>query len=241
MRGRCNLAEPIQTQKGYSRFQALRLSVLPSFGRALHAIWGPLAFPLFILALIMTASAFERIGIVEFGPISEYVTRYIRKFEMMSLSWLDLHFPFRLNVLMLEFASLYLSIGNAIVRSEKGELMSEYSFSLKERAGYFLEGIKKARLDTWLPVFPRWLRGIIVRIIWPAVALHRLYTPYIIEGPGPDDDLISSAVPSDEITEFTSMVAEAGKLDQQIIHDQRQIIFWQIAFGAGLAFLLSLG
>ena len=189
----------------------------------------------------MAASAYERLGLIELGELSQHIVGPIRDLLALLIGWVGAVFKLEISVIFIELGGMYLSIGNAMVRSEQSELMSEYSFERQEGVDQFLEGLKTARVDTWLPAMPGWLRGLFIRAFWPVIAAHRLHTPYVIEGPGPGDDFISSAVPANDLASFTAMVEEAGKLEQQKFYDHRQVIAWQIIFGFGLAFLLSIG
>jgi len=225
---------------GYSVRKVLARSIAPSFRRALAAIWGVLAFPLFILATIMALSALDRFGILDLGPLTEQMIGRARQMLDWLINWLNLTINLNIPAIVFEIASIYFSIGNAVARSEKNELMGAYSFDRKQGFAEIYEGLKKARVDTWLPAIPGWLRGMFVRAGWPIIAAHRLHTPYIIEGPGPGDEDISSAVPSDDLASFTAMVDDAGKLDEQTFYDHRQVIAWQLIFGFGVAVLISL-
>lgn len=188
----------------------------------------------------MAVSAFERFGLLELGPFAEHVIDRVRQILDVIIQWLGVTFKLNVPAIVFEIASVYFSIGNAVVRSENRELMGVYTFEKKQGFKEFFEGLKKMRVDTWLPAMPRWLRGMFIRAAWPVIAVHRVYTPYIVEGAGPNDEEISSAVPSNDLVSFTAMVDDAGKLEQQTFYDHRQVIGWQLIFGFGLALLMSL-
>jgi len=133
---------------------------------------------------------------------------------------------------MIDVALVYLSVGNTVARSEKKELLSVYGVG-SERWALLGEFFTRGRIDSLAYALPRLLRGGFIRLFWPLIALYRLGTPFIVEGPGPDGSPISSAVPRKELTEFAAMVTSAhGTWKGQTVKDFRQVVFWHFALVA---------
>jgi hypothetical protein len=128
---------------------------------------------------------------------------------------------------------MYLSVGNTMAKAEKNDLVSVDNDDSNHWA-LFKEWITRGRVDSLLLSLPKITRDGFVRLFWPLMVLYRLKTPFVVSGPGPSGDTISSSVPRRELADFAKMVTEAhGTWKGQSIQDFRQIFVWHVVLVLG--------
>lgn len=139
----------------------------------------------------------------------------------------------RFPVLLVDASILYLSVGNTMARAEKGDLV-DVDNDDSDHWELFKEWLTRGRVDSLLLSLPKISRDGFVRLFWPVMMLYRLKTPFVVTGPGPTGDAISSSVPRRELADFAQMVTEAhGSWKDQSIQDFRQIFLWHVILVAG--------
>jgi hypothetical protein len=92
-------------------------------------------------------------------------------------------------------------------------------------------------VDSLVLSIPKSVRGAFVRLAWPLMALYRLKTPFVVDGPGPSGDIISSSVPRKELKDFAAMVTAAGSWKGQKVYDFRQIVMWHFLIVAAAGYV----
>jgi len=216
----------------------VRLGALwPSMRRSAAAIFSLFALPLFLLSTISLAKLLNDASLIELSARlraaveaqTDIVDDLLSAFG--ALGW-------ALPRWVLDLAPIYLSLGATSARAERDALIST-EIDPGERPRLLTDGLRKARIDYLLFAVPNALRGHAVRLLWPAVLAHRLRQPYLVEGPGPTGDDIVSTVPARELGDFVKMVSETIPWRTQTMYDQRQIIGWQVAYGAAALQLMN--
>ncbi len=216
---------------------ALRRSLLPSLRRAFGSNLSAFSLPLLALAAISAAKLLQWLGLID--PVG--LLRTLMAWQSAGVEWLVQRvalFGITIPRWLVDAALFYVFVGNAITRSEQNELMA-VELEPGERLDRLREGFVKLRAEFVIYAIPALVRGIVIRAFWPLVALHRLSTPWVVEGPGPDGEEISSAVRRAEIADFEQMVRDAGVWNEQTVFDHRQVIVWQILIGVCAAVALQ--
>jgi len=207
----------------------------PSLRRAIRSTLTVVALPLLLLSVISLSKLLSQAGWVDLvGPLHVLVglqDRWLTE-GLDRVATLGVAIP----VWAIDVLFIYLFPGAAIVHSERQELLA-IAIDRGHRLEVFVGGIKSRRLDGIFMGIPILIRPWILRLIWPLVVIHRLGTPYIVEGPGPGGDEISSAVPADEIRDFIDMANEGTGGLPQTVFDQRQVILWALIISLGMATL----
>lgn len=223
-----------------------RQTLWPSFTRAIRSTMTVVALPLLILSVISLSKLLSQAGWLELiGPLQSLVgvqDRWLAS-GVERVATLGVQVP----VWVIDCLFIYLFPGAAIVHSERQELLA-IAIDRGHRLAVFLEGLRTPRLDSVFMGIPRSIRPWVLRLVWPLVLIHRLGTPFIVEGPGPSGDAISSAVPAGEIHDFIEMANEGTGGLPQTVFDQRQVIVWALiisvataALSGGLSAMLALG
>jgi hypothetical protein len=215
---------------------ALFLGTLwPSFSRTIAALFSALGLPLFLLAAVSAAKYF---GAADLIVVKGLAARLLEEQEsvLRSLASLAAQHGVWLPAFLVEAAMAYASVGNTVLRAEKDDLVAVENDS-SERMSLLKEAFGRGRVDSLLLAIPKDLRGVFVRIAWPLMALYRLKTPFVVDGPGPSGDTISSSVPRKELKDFAAMVTAAGSWKGQEVYDFRQILAWHFLIVAGTGFV----
>lgn len=211
-------------------------SLWPSFRRTLRAVFSALGLPVFLLAAISAAKYFSLWGAIDLGGIALRLVEW-QQYGLERLAELAGRFGLDLPPALLDGALIYLSVGNTVARAEKDDLVSVDN-ARSERGALVMEFFTRGRIDSLLLGMPRLLRDPFVRIFWPLMALYRLRTPFVVDGPGPDGDEISSSLRRGELEDFAAMVtASRGTWKGQSVHDFRQILAWHFLFVAAGGYL----
>jgi len=209
----------------------------PSFVRAIRSTVTVVALPLLLLSVISLGKLLSQGGWIELaGPLQSVISLQDR--------WLVLgldrvaELGIRLPSWLIDVFVIYLFPGAAIVHSERQELLA-IEIDPGHRLETLLEGLTTPRLDSLFMGIPVLIRPWVLRIAWPLVLVHRLGTPYIVEGPGPGGDEISSSVPANEIVEFIDMANEGTGGLSQTVFDQRQVMVWALVISVATAALFG--
>jgi hypothetical protein len=212
-------------------------TLVPSFLRAVRSTLTVVALPLLLLSVISLCKLVSQAGWVELvGPLQALVNLQERWLVLGLDRVADL--GLRLPPWVVDVFVVYLFPGAAIVHSERHELLA-IEIDPGHRLATLREGLTTPRLDSLFMGIPMPIRPWFLRVVWPLVLVHRLRTPYIVEGPGPGGDEISSSVPSGEIAEFIDMANEGTGGLPQTVFDQRQVIVWALVISAATAALFG--
>lgn len=212
-------------------------SLKPSLMRAFSSVLSAFSMPLLLLAAISAAKMLTALGLMQpqgwFLTVIDWQTRVV-DYVSGALATIKLVIPHYI----FDFALFYIFVGNAFARAEKDELLAVELDEGTSRET-FREAIKAKRVELFFYSIPPLIRGLAVRILWPIAGFYRLGTPWVVDGPGPSGDDISSSVPRREILEFAKMVAEAGTWHAQTVYDHRQVLLFQIGIGIGSSVALQ--
>lgn len=211
-------------------------TIWPSFSRTIAALFSALGLPLFLLASISAAKYFGAADLVVVKGLAarllEEQESILRSFSGFAAQY-GLHLPPR----FVEAVTAYVSIGNTVLRAEKDDLVAVDTDDGPSRWAHLKEAFGKARVDSFVLAVPKGVRGAFVRLAWPLMALYRLKTPFVVDGPGPSGDIISSSVPRKELKDFAAMVAESGSWKGQKVYDFRQIVTWHFLIVAAAGYV----
>lgn len=220
-----------------SHLHLIASTIWPSFKRVLSAIFSIIGFPLFLLAIIGASKALDELGLLNLGETGRRLLAVYESAQdllLQQVSSIGLEIP----ALVFSGLVIYLSTGNTIAKSERREILA-VQLDRSEWRSSFKQAFQKFRIDSAFYLLPRILRGVVMRILWPLVALHRLSTPFVIEGPGPSGDWISSSVRRRDLDDFARMVSASGVWTEQIVYDQRQILIWHVLLVAGGSWMVK--
>lgn len=224
--------EDFQVTRPYpSRLQLLGQTLWPSFRRVLAAIFSIIGLPLFLLAVLGSSKMLADLGVLDVGETAGRLLAIydsVQDWLFQQISEMGVTIP----VLILNALVVYISIGNTVARSERGEILA-VQLERSEWKASFMDAFRRGRIASMFYIVPRFLRGIFVRVLWPLIGLYRLGTPFVVEGPGPSGDEISSSVPRTAIQDFAQMVTDSGGWDAQVVYDQRQILIWHVTLVSG--------
>ena len=219
-----------------SRSSLLRQSLWPSARRALGSAFSVFTWPLFLIALISFAKLMAAAEVIEVTS----ALRVIVDYQTMAIDWLSafvkLHLGLTVPTVMFDALLIYLFVGSAIEHAERDEILA-VRLDHDERGRVLGEAVREMRPEYLFYRVPPILRGLAVRLFWPLVVIYRLMTPFVVEGPGPSGDEISTSVPRSQLPEFAEMVSESGDWTAQTLFDHRQVIVWQFILGFGGAWL----
>jgi len=223
---------PVSTAKPPSRLRLIAGSIWPSLATALSAIFSLFGFPVFLLAMIGAAKYLQLFNLIELKgwalAIIETQADVLDDIAEAAAAY-GLKFP----ALLADLAVMYLSVGNTMAKAEKDDLLSVDNDD-SDHWALFKEWITRGRVDSLLLSLPKITRDGFVRLVWPLMVLYRLKTPFVVSGPGPSGDTISSSVPRRELADFARMVTEAhGTWKGQSIQDFRQIFVWHVVLVLG--------
>lgn len=202
-------------------------SLWPSLRRTLAALFSFMGLPIFVLAVLGTLKLLDQYALIDLTGYSAYLVNLYSMVSQDGLEYIALYGP-NLPPYVLDFVLIYLSFGNPIARSERNEILAT-SLDKEERRAVLAAGLKLSNIGMLFMLIPTWMRNPFLRVFWPLVVLYRLANPFVVEGPGPSGDDISSTVPRTELLSFANMVAEAGQWENQTLYDQRLIVVWHSA------------
>jgi hypothetical protein len=223
---------PIRTSKPPSRLRLLAGSIWPSLATALSAIFSLFGLPVFLLAMVGAAKYLQLFDLIELKgwalSIVETQADVLEEIAEAAAAY-GIKFP----AILADAAIMYLSVGNTMARAEKNDLVSVDNDDSNHWA-LFKEWLTRGRVDSLLLSLPKITRDGFVRICWPLMMLYRLKTPFVVSGPGPSGDTISSSVPRRELVAFAHMVTEAHQTWKgQSVQDFRQIFVWHVVLVLG--------
>ena len=217
-----------------SRTTLLLGTLWPSFSRTLSALLSTLGLPLAILAALSAAKYFVAADLIAVTGLAakvlegqQSILERISEFAAQH----GLHLP----TALVDAAVFYLSIGSTVLRAERDDLISVDNEG-SDRAALLREAIGRGRIDSLVLALPLRFRALFVRAAWPLMAVYRLHTPFVVEGPGPSGDAISSSVPRRELESFARMVTGANGWAGQTVYDFRQIVAWHFFIVAAAGF-----
>ncbi len=199
-------------------------SLWPSLRRTLVALFSFLGLPLFVLAVLGTLKLLNQYALIDLTGYGAYLVHLYNLVSQDALNYIAIYGP-NLPPYLLDLFLIYLSFGNPIARAERNEIMAT-TLDRGERREILAAGFSLSNAGAIFLLIPTWMRNPFLRVFWPLVAIYRLANPYVVEGPGPSGDDISSTVPRAELLEFVNMVAEAGQWENQTLYDQRLIVVW---------------
>jgi len=207
----------------------------PSFSRTIAALFSALGLPLFLLAAVSAAKYF---GAADFVVVKGLAARILEEQEniLRYLYGIAAQYGFRLPPWLVETVIAYASIGNTVLRAERDDLVAVDTGG-SSRWVLLKEAFGKGRVDSLVLAIPKSVRGAFVRLAWPLMALYRLKTPFVVDGPGPSGDIISSSVPRKELKDFAAMVTAAGSWKGQKVYDFRQIVTWHFLIVAAAGYV----
>ena len=221
-----------------TKLQLLAGSVWPSIRRAFRGIFSIMGFPLFLLAAVSVIKYLNMTDLIELKGLALRIVE-AQADALDQLGDVLLQYGVSFPLWLADAAALYLSIGNTWSRAEKDDLVAVENGN-SDRWKLFWEWISRARVDSLLLSLPRLTREGFVRLFWPLMALYRLKTPFVVDGPGPDGDSISSSVPRHELVDFAGMVtATHGTWAGQTLYDFRQIFVWHLILVSSSAVILG--
>ena len=214
-------------------FAVVRSSLWPSFTRAVVSIFSAFSLPFFLLAVVSLIKMFGALGWVELSSALRdlvelqsdaigHVRGYLERVGLSVPEWL------------IDAAVIYMFIGSTMVRAERDELLAVV---LDPGTAWqtFRAGLRGRRIEFLFYAVPAMLRSSAVRLAWPLVAIYRWGTPYVVVGPGPTGDEISTSVSRSDIGEFLANISEHGSIAQQVVYDHRQVLAWEFALSGGAA------
>jgi hypothetical protein len=221
-----------------SRLHLLGQSIWPSARRALASAFSVFTWPLFLIALVSFAKLMAWAGILDLSGalrgVVEQQDSVINDLVALLKGSLGLTLPPG----VIDILLVYVFVGSAIQHSERDEILA-MRLDADERRRVLGEALRECRPEYLFYRVPPLLRGLAIRLFWPLVAVYRLMTPYVVEGPGPSGDEISTSVPARDLPEFAEMVVAGGDWSAQTLYDHRQVIVWQFLLGAGGAWLAN--
>jgi len=222
---------PADNREAPTRLMLVLGAIWPSFRRTVRALFSALGLPVFLLAAISAAKYFGVWGFLDLGGLAERVVEW-QALGLDKLSEMAARFGFSLPPVLVDAALIYLSVGNTVARAEKDDLVSVSGIE-ESRWSLLGEFFRRGRIDSLLLAIPRVLRDGFVRLFWPLMAVYRLGTPFVVDGPGPNGDDISTSVRRDELKAFAAMVTGSlGTWKGQAVYDFRQILTWHFVFVA---------
>lgn len=214
-------------------FAVVRSSLWPSFKRAVASIFSAFTLPFFLLAVVSLIKVFGALGWIELSSALKHLVQlqseaighlqgYLARIGLSVPQW------------VIDGAVIYMFIGGTMVRAERDELLAVI-LDPGTHWQTFRAGLSGGRIEFMFYAVPMILRAWTVRLAWPLVAIYRWGTPYVVVGPGPTGDEISTSVPRSDIGQFLAHVAEHGMIDRQVVYDHRQVLVWEFALSGGAA------
>lgn len=214
------------------KLRLLAGTLWPSLATTLKAVFSLFGLPVFLLAMIGAAKYLQLFDLIELKGLALRIVE-TQKDALDEIAELAARHGIRFPAIVADLFFLYLSIGNTMARAEKDDLVNVDNDE-SDHWGLFKEWLTRGRVDSLLLSLPKITRDGFVRLFWPVMLLYRLKTPFVVIGPGPGGDTISSSVPRRELTEFAGMVTAArGTWKGQRIQDFRQIFLWHVILVTG--------
>lgn len=223
---------PTRPAKPPSRLRLLAGSVWPSLGTALSAIFSLFGLPVFLLAMIGAAKYLQLFDLIELKGLALRIVE-TQSDVLDQIAEAAAEHGIRFPAMLVDAFVVYLSVGNTMARAEKTDLVGVEN-SDSDHWALFKEWLTRGRVDSLLLSLPQVTRDGFVRLFWPVMMLYRLKTPFVVIGPGPTGDTISSSVPRRELLEFSEMVTGAhATWKGQKVQDFRQIFVWHVVLVTG--------
>lgn len=220
------------------RLRVLAGSFWPSLRATLKAIFSLFGFPVFLLAMIGAAKYLQLFDLIELQGLALRIID-TQKDVLDEIAEAAAAYGIVLPAIAADALVLYLSIGNTMARAERNDLISVENDDSNHWA-LFKEWLTRGRVDSLLLSLPGAARDGFVRLFWPVMMLYRLKTPFVIEGPGPSGETISSCVPRRELVDFARMITQArGTWKGQEVQDFRQIFLWHVLLVVGASALTA--
>ena len=220
------------TEQPPSRLQLFAGSVWPSLQTALSAIFSLFGLPVFLLAMVGAAKYLQLFDLIELKGLALRIVE-TQKDVLDEIAATAADFGIRFPAMLADAFVVYLSVGNTMARAEKSDLIGVEN-SDSDHWALFREWLTRGRVDSLLLSLPQLTRDGFVRLFWPLMMLYRVKTPFVVTGPGPTGEEISSSVPRGELPEFAAMVTSArATWKGQKVQDFRQIFVWHIILVTG--------
>lgn len=212
-------------------------SVWPSIRRAFSTVLAAFSLPLLLLAAISGAKLLSAMGLLE--PVGLLRSAIAWQNEIIDyirglLAVIQLAVP----RFVFDVALIWIFIGNAVARAERDELLA-VELDEGEALPAFRKSLREGRVEYFFYSLPGPARWLAIRLLWPLAAIYRLGTPWVVDGPGPTGEEISTSVRRTEITNFAAMVRKAGQWSKQTVFDHRQVLLFQIIIGLASSLALQ--
>ncbi|MBV1693657.1 MAG: hypothetical protein KGP27_04260 [Hyphomicrobiales bacterium] len=201
----------------------------PSLRRAVASIFSVFSLPLLLLAAISAAKLMTAAGLIApagwFKSVIDWQSGWVDAARRI-LDTVRISVPSQ----VIDGAMFYIFVGNAVARSEADELMA---VTLDEGTAwqFFKDAFREWRADYFFYSLPWGLRWLAIRLLWPVAAAYRLGTPWVVDGPGPTGEEISTSVRRRDMAGFIDQLVEAGAWDQQTLYDCRLVLGAQLLLG----------
>lgn len=208
----------------------------PSLGRAAASIFSVFSLPLLLLAAISAAKLMTAAGLIVPAGWFRSLLDWQNGWVEAALRVLEA-VRFQLPSQVVDAAMLYVFVGNAVARSEADELMA---VTLDEGTAWqcFKDAIRQWRADYAFYSLPWGLRWFAIRLFWPVAVAYRVGTPWVVDGPGPTGEEISSSVRRSDMAGFIEQVMAAGVWDRQTLFDCRLVFGAQLLLGLASSLVL---
>jgi hypothetical protein len=209
--------------------ELLAQSWSPSWRRALASILSVFSIPLLLLAAISAAKLMTAAGLISptgwLKTVIEWQSGWVESVRG-ALQALRISVP----AIAIDGAMFYIFVGNAVARAEADELMA---VTLDDGTAwkFFKDAFAERRADYFFYSLPWLVRWIAIRMLWPIATVYRFGTPWVIEGPGPSGDEISTSVRRREMPDFIAQLTEAGAWAKQTVYDCRLVLLAQLLLG----------
>jgi len=201
----------------------------PSVGQAVATVFSVFSIPLLLLAAVSAAKLMAAAGLLSpvgwLKAVIDWQSVWVER-ARHALAVIRIAVP----SFAIDGAMLYAFVGNVVARAESDHLMA-VTLDDGENWQTFKRSLFQWRADYFFYSLPWPVRWLAIRLLWPIASIYRFGTPFIVDGPGPDGDELSTSVRRREIDGFIDMLAEAGALDKQTIYDGRIILFVQLLLG----------
>ncbi|MFM2421744.1 MAG: hypothetical protein RL291_274 [Pseudomonadota bacterium] len=227
------------TSTAAAQSQPLRLlgrSWRPSLRRALASTLSVFAIPLLLLAAISAAKLMTAAGLISptgwLKAVMDWQSGWV-EWARRALETLHITVP----SIFIDGVMFYIFVGNAVARAEADELMA-VTLDEGEAWPMFKRAFTKLRADYFFYSLPWLLRWVAIRLLWPLAAVYRFGTPWVVDGPGPDGDDISTSVRRADMPGFIAQLKEAGAWAKQTVYDCRLVLLWQLLIGLGSSLAL---
>ncbi len=204
--------------------------------RALASVFSVFSIPLLLLAAISAAKLLTAAGLIfPVGWLKHVIDWQSDWLESIrhALQAVRIFVP----AIALDVTMFYIFVGNAVGRAEADDLMA---VTLDKGTAWqtFKDALAERRAEYFFYSQPWPLRWITIRVLWPIAAAYRFGTPWVVEGPGPAGDEISTSVRRRDMPDFIAQLTEAGAWAAQTVYDCRIVLLVQFLLGIASSFAL---